>query len=246
MNQSDTKAYAIDLTYGGILVIYTNEPSTIKTIAKEVNSILHWLGTPKGFTVYVWWRDDPRILEAHTWPTKTQVNGGWATPGKPAVHLYRKEEYIRVLIHETIHAMNWDWAMPSSPLPCWGLGKNAVLSPYLAEAWTELYAEWLYCGWYNISWEAQKAWQHQQALQILARQGNKPWAENTNIFAYYILKAALAPHISFLWMFQTGQSNEEENRVLCALVTPELDAMRQEAKTVKPKKISMCMTLLKN
>jgi hypothetical protein len=246
MNEPNTQGYAVDLMGGGILVIYTDKHSVIAPVAEEVDAILKWLGTPSGFTVYLWWRDDPRILEAEDWPTRTEVNGGWATPGKPAVYVYRKEEYIRVILHEAIHAMKFDWTMPSRPLPCWGLGNDAIVFPHLAEAWTELYAEWLYCGWYNISWEKQKAWQQKQAIQILARQGTHTWSENTNIFAYYVLKAALAPHISFLWIFRNGQTEEEEKRVLCSLVTPNLDAMRQEAKTIRLQKISMRMTVIKN
>jgi hypothetical protein len=246
MNQPRTQGYAVDLMGGGILVIYTDKHSVIASVAKTVDAILTLLGTPRGFTVYLWWRDDPRILEADAWPTRTEVNGGWASPGKPAVHVYRKEEYVRVILHEAIHAMEFDWTMPSTPLLCWGLGEDANVSPHLAEAWTELYAEWLYCGWYNISWETQKQWQEHQAIQILARQGSRTWSENSNIFAYYVLKAALAPHISFLWTFRNGQTKEEEKRVLCSLVTPKLSSMREQAKRIKPKKISMCMTVIKN
>ncbi|NBQ47284.1 MAG: hypothetical protein EBU33_02370, partial [Sphingobacteriia bacterium] len=92
----------------------------------------------------------------------------------------------------------------------------------------------------------QKQWQQKQAIQILARQGDDTWSENTNIFAYYVLKAALAPHISFLWMFRNGQTDEEEKRVLCSLVTPNLSSMREQAKRIRPTKISMRMTMIKN
>ena len=137
--------------------------------------------------------------------------------------------------------MKWDWVMPTTPMPCWGMNEDDHISPYLAEAWTELYAEWLWCGWFNQSWEKQRAWQDKQAIQILAR-APKIWKEETNVFAYYILKAALAPHIEFLWMFGNGKHPEERRHVLCTMVKPHMEQLRHEAKVTAPTSISMRMT----
>lgn len=241
MKDSRTQSYTVDLTTGGKLVLYTQDQQSIPNIAQTTDALLRWLGTPEGFTVYLWWRDDPRRLANNEWPSKDSVNGGWATPGSPNVHIYRQEEWERVLIHETIHAMKWDWIMPQNPLPCWGMNHDDHISPYLAEAWTELYAEWLWCGWFNKSWDKQRKWQDHQAIQILAR-ASPTWKENTNIFAYYILKAALAPHTEFLWVFGNGKTPEEKNRVLCTMVKPHLERLRQHAKSETTSAISMRMT----
>lgn len=241
MKEPATSSHAVDLVGGGILVIYTHDARSIPDIAKTTDALLRWLGTPRGFTVYLWWREDPRAIQANEWPSRDSVNGGWATPGKPNVHIYRQEEWERVLIHETIHAMNWDWKMPSKPLPCWGLNSTDSISPHLAEAWTELYAEWLWCGWFNTSWDTQRAWQDYQAVQILAR-APSTWKEDTNVFAYYVLKAALAPHIEFLWVFGNGQSPEERQHVLCTLVQPHMERLRKLAKNTFPTALSMRMT----
>ena len=245
-NDPRTQSQAIDLTGGGVLVLFTQDAHAhahthTNTIAKQADALLRWLGTPKGFTVYLWWRDDPRLIGAKEWPSRNSVNGGWATVGKPAVHIYRQEEWERVLIHETIHAMNWDWTMPSKPLPCWGLKSTDTVSPYLAEAWTELYAEWLWCGWMNQSWDAQRTWQDHQAAQILAR-AKHAWEEETNIFAYYVLKAALAPHVEFLWFFGNGKTAEERQHILCTMVQPTLANLRKTAKHTAPVAMSMRMT----
>jgi hypothetical protein len=149
-----------------------------------------------------------------------------------------------------IHALEWDWKMPTRPLACWGLGDEAETSPALFEAWTELYAEWLWCAWTDTPWEKQRAWQKKQAVQILARQGTRVWSEDTSVFAYYVLKAALAPHIGFLLVHGNGDSTADRYALLCRLAAPELAAMRADAQpgkpVAKPKAISLRMTVLQD
>ena len=217
----------------GVLYLFTHDDSICEQIIREVDAVLSWLGTPPGFSVYLWWRDDPRTLAVDEWPSRRNVNGGFAVPGEPEVFIYRSEEYDRVIIHETIHAMKWDWEMPNKPLACWKFKKSDILSPHLFEAWTELYAEWLWCGWHNVPWEAQRAWQDYQAGQILARTDER-WVENTNVFAYYVLKAALAPHIHFLWTFGNGTTAEERTHVLCTLAGPHLEQLYSTTVRVEP------------
>ena len=245
MDDSKTSAKAVDLPQsGGILLCFTQDPSKIPKVAQTVDALFNWLGTPPKFSIALFLRDDPRQIAADEWPSRRTVNGGWTTPGDKMIFVYRAEEYERVLIHETIHALNWDWEMSSKPLSCWGLGENAKLAPHLMEAWTELYAEWLWCGWFNVPWSSQRAHMDGQAVQVLSRAEQKrvDWEENTNVFAYYVLKAALAPHLAFLWTFRNGVTPEERLHVLCGLASPRLDALRAAAKTTTPKAISMRMS----
>jgi hypothetical protein len=86
-------------------------------------------------------------------------------------------------------------------------------------------------------------WQDNQAVQILARQGTRSWNENTNVFAYYILKAALAPHMEFLWLFGNGMTETERTNVLCKLTRPELAKLRAKAQQTPTKGISMRMSV---
>lgn len=241
MVHEKTTAQAYDLTDGGKLLFVTQDSSIGPHIAKITNALFNWLGVPAGFTLILFWRDDPRNIASDEWPSRASVNGGYTYSGSNTIIVYRQEEWDRVLLHEAIHALRWDWDVPQSPMRCWGLGPQAQLMPHLFEAWTELYAEWLWCGWHNKSWTRQMAWAHGQALQILAR-APQPWKENTNIFAYYILKATLAPHIGFLWTLQNGMTNDERIYVLCTLVEPTLSVMRHDAKKVPLKSISMRMT----
>jgi hypothetical protein len=236
-----TAQHAFDLPRGGRLLFVSKDPAPAAAIAQQTDCLFAWLGTPPGFTLILFWRDDPRNIRHDEWPSRRSVNGGYTYPGSNTIIVYRQEEWDRVLLHETIHAMKWDWDVPATPLPCWGLGANARLSPHLFEAWTELYAEWLWCGWHNKSWDKQLDWMRAQAVQILAR-APPSWRENTNIFAYYVLKAALAPHIAFLWSLQNGINAEERSHVLCDLVAEPLAELRAKAAHTTPRAISMRMT----
>ncbi len=243
MDDVKTDAITVSLTGGGKLVMYTQDLGAVKAVAENTDALFRWLGVPRGFTLNLWWRDDPRILAADEWPNRRNVNGGWTTLDSDTIYVYRQEEWDRVLLHESIHALGWDWPMPSKPLPCWGFGPDDTLMPALFEAWTELYAEWLWCGYHNVPWDTQRDWQDTQAVQILSRAGGSTsWKENTNVFAYYVLKAALAPHIGFLWTFRNGATPEERAHVLCTLVAGPLAALNEKASKTTPKRISLRMT----
>ncbi len=219
-----------------------------KEVADTCWELWNWLGVTRPFTLVLWWREDPRVLQADEWPSRRTINGGWTSKNSSIVHVYRSEEWDRVFIHEMIHALGWDWKMPVAPLACWGLPAGSQLVPALFEAWTELYAEWLWCVWnaeeYG-AWKAQQAWMEDQALQILARwrqQPNSPWSENTSVFAYYVLKAALAPYIDQLLLFGNGRTPEERERVLCRLAVPRLRDFSRRLRQVVPRTLSLRMT----
>ena len=221
----------------------------MRAIAEQAQSLLLWLEAQVKMNIYLLWIDNPRSIEVNEWPSRKTVNGGWTIPNTNTIYIYRQEEWDRVFLHEMIHALNWDWKMPTEPLHCWKFTENDTIYPHLFEAWTELYAEWLWCGWHNQSWKKQREWQTTQALQILSRRNeDATWTENTSIFAYYILKAILAPHIEFLWAFGNGETTEERLKILCSLVTPTLERLRNEAKHIRQTRISMRMSrfFLKN
>ena len=243
LSNQEVDTVSIDLPHGRTLILSIEQDKQfrIPEIANECSNLLTWLGAPSDFTVYLWWIDAPRRIRADEWPSRRTVNGGWTTPGTNEIFIYREEEWDRVLLHETIHALQWDWPMPDTPLPCWEFSNTDTLHPHLFEAWTELYAEWLWCGWHNHSWVKQREWQLTQALQVLAR-ASHTWKEDTNIFAYYVLKACLAPHIEFLWSSRNGTTKAEFSYILCTLVTPTLNHLKDLAKSVVPIDIRMRMS----
>jgi len=161
--------------------------------------ILAFLGAPVGFCVN-WWRiPNDRNAKPNVFPTRAEVNGGWARPGIPEVYIFRLEEWDRVLIHECIHALQWDVSPSLHTKSCLEstLG-NGQITEALFEAATELNAEWMWCvihspdnDYEGATWVKQTMWQQKQAHAILAR-SSSVWKEDTSVFAYYVLKAALA------------------------------------------------------
>lgn len=160
-------------------------------------------GSGGGLTAFWWDQPWDRWLPAHTEPGRDHVNGGWAIPGIPEVHVYRREEFHKVLLHESIHALSLD-----VPHEAVGpvrrelerqLGRR--LWPHLGEAYTELFAEWLWAiaGARTLS-AARTRWSHQldcaqrQACQIWARIRTSRQDEDTNVFAYFVLKWVLMQH----------------------------------------------------
>lgn len=166
--------------------------------------ILRWMSFSGKPIVWYWWDQLwTRVLPAHTEPGRDHINGGWAVPGTPEVHVYRREEAHKVLIHETIHALLLD--VPHAEIaPTLRHFEHALgrrLWPHLGEAFTELFAEWLWSiASASSLTDSAKRWRHQ--LRCSAKQAGQVWArirtqttdEDTNVFAYYVLKWVLMQH----------------------------------------------------
>ena len=168
--------------------------------------LLNWMSQRP--VVWYWWDHAwPRILPANTVPQQEHLNGGWAVPGVPEVHVYRREEAHKVLLHEAIHALGLD--VPTALIDPVRRQFESVLGrrlwPHLGEAFTELYAEWLWAiAGANTKKEAIERWQAQ--VKCSERQAGEIWAricdittdENTNVFAYYVLKWVLMQHLDIV------------------------------------------------
>jgi len=165
--------------------------------------LMSWMTQTQPLRWY-WW-DQPwvRLLPADTDPGRDHINGGWAVVGVPEVHVYRREEAHKVLLHECIHALRLDVdtvAADHSRLQFEAvLGRS--LWPHLGEAWTEMRAELLWAvassptaASANRAWIRQKRCAAGQAAQVWARIRDSTRAEDTNVFAYYILKWVLMGH----------------------------------------------------
>lgn len=253
MDRPHTKQVAYDLAGGlGTLLLFAS-PQDISekgaAVASRVAALLEWLAPSRPFRVFLWFRHDPRKIGADEWPSRRSVNGGWTTVGSSEICIYRAEEWERVLLHEMIHALEWDWKMPETPQPCWTTDAGKYY-PALFEAWTELLAEWFWCGWMSVEfsqsdlWIHQRAWQKYQALQILARQRTKRiWEENTSVFAYYILKTILSEFMPFLWLHQNGDTAQEREKLLCKIIGPGLDMLETQARNIQPVRMDLRMTI---
>lgn len=158
--------------------------------------LLGWM-SQRPVTWYWWDQPWPRRLPANTTPRQEHLNGGWAVPGVPEVHVYRREEAHKVLLHETIHALGLD--VPHALVEPVRLqfeeefGRR--LWPHLGEAFTELFAEWLWSVASKKHWASQLACSEKQAAQVWVRIRGATQNEDTNVFAYYVLKWVLMQHL---------------------------------------------------
>lgn len=171
--------------------------------------LLGWMCSHEDGASITWfWWDQPwmRRLPARAVPGRDHINGGWAVPGVPEVHVYRREEAHKVLLHETIHALMLD-VPPNRVDPVRVAFERELggrrLWPHLGEAYTELLAEWLWAiaGAQTLAdarrrWYLQRECTTKQAAIVWSRIRDLPAsvAEDTNVFAYYILKYVLMRH----------------------------------------------------
>lgn len=156
--------------------------------------------------VWYWWDQHwIREVPAGIDPGRDHVNGGWAVPGILEIHVYRREEAHKVALHEMIHALGLD--VPAAQVEpvyrqfCAALGRE--LWVHLGEAYTELFAEWLWSIAQAPSirvqrriWALQCACSQRQAAQVWARVRDTTVPEDTNVFAYYVLKWVLMQHLT--------------------------------------------------
>jgi hypothetical protein len=194
-----------DAATGHTIHVVSDRRSESKSLQEDLKTglkIMGWLST-RPITWY-WW-DQPwvRRVPGGVDPGRDHVNGGWAIPGVLEVHVYRREEAHKVMIHECIHALGLDVAV-SLITPVLHQFETALgrrLWPHLGEAYTEFYAEFLWSIASSNSLErARDAWNYQlicsekQAAQVWARIHDATKDEDTNVFAYYVLKWVLMQH----------------------------------------------------
>jgi len=154
-----------------------------------------------------------------------------------------------VLLHETIHALGLD--VPHSLVDpvrdSFDVAFGRKLWPHLGEAFTELYAEWLYaiCSGKTKKqaaalWSAQLACSSKQAIEIWARIHDATADEDTNVFAYYVLKWVLMQHLESVLLAPTASVHFWFDWWVAA--KPDLDRAAKEAAASEGVEIKMGMT----
>jgi hypothetical protein len=211
--------------------------------------LLGWMTQRQSVTWYWWDQPLPRILPANMDPRQEHLNGGWAIPGVPEVHVYRREEAHKVLLHESIHALGLD--VPQSLTDPVRVRFEGVLGrrlwPHLGEAFTELFAEWLWCiasatkkQGAVAAWTAQLACSSRQAAQMWARIHDSLEPEDTNVFAYYVLKWVLMQHLESVLLAPAASVAHWFDWWVAA--KPALDAAAVAVATSESEELRMGMT----
>lgn len=177
-----------------------NRAALLPELAKGLR-LMAWIS--KRPLTWYWW-DNPwvRVLPAGADPGPEHINGGWAIPGVPEVHVYRREDAHKVLLHESIHALLLDVrpSLVETALDEFETALGRRLWPHLGECYTELFAAFLWSivqpslGAARKAWSAQLKCSETQAAQIWRRIRYSRQNEETNVFAYYVLKWVLMQH----------------------------------------------------
>jgi hypothetical protein len=232
-----------DESTGHTIHVVSNRTKGLHDDLKLGLKLMRWLS--KRPVTWYWW-DHPwaRRMPAGVDPGRDHINGGWAIPGVPEVHVYRREEAHKVLLHECIHALSLDVAgsLVTPALLQFEAALGRRLWPHLGEAYTEFYAEFLWSIASSTSLQrASDAWNYQltcsekQAAQVWARIHDATKDEDTNVFAYYVLKWVLMQHLEeamfqknasvprwFSWWLQAKPSLDQKARGLAASEFKEL------------------------
>jgi hypothetical protein len=175
-----------------------------------VLSFVHMLAPHKVKDIHMkyYLLDVKRVLDGDTFFDKEEVNGGacWSAPDECSITVWRKEEVLKVSIHELIHGLSYDYKQDTSDIIRFYQERYGITSPKMNtfEAYTEIWAELLHC--YMISKLSDKhsydlfsanvgvetAFSELQANKVfeLLKQ-NKDVNKETNVTAYYLIKLEL-------------------------------------------------------
>ncbi len=177
-------------------------------------SFVHMLGPHKVRNIHMkyYLLDVKRVLDGDTYFDKEEVNGGscWSGPDECSITVWRKEEILKVSIHELIHGLHYDYKQDSSEIIQHYRQKYGITSPKMNtfEAYTEIWAELLHC--YLLSKLSDKhsydlfsanvgieiEFSKLQANKVLSLlEKNKDVNKQTNVTSYYLIKVELWLHI---------------------------------------------------
>ena len=173
-------------------------------------SFVHMLGhhQVRDFHMKYYLLDVKRVLDGDTFFDKEEVNGGatWPAPDECSISVWRKEEILKVSIHELIHGLHYDYKQDTSDMIQFFQQKYGITSPKMNtfEAYTEIWAELLHCFILsklsdkhsydlfasNVGLEIQ--FSQLQATKVLTLlDKNTDVNKETNVTAYYLIKVEL-------------------------------------------------------
>ena len=177
-------------------------------------SFVHMLGSHKVRKIHMkyYLLDVKRVLDGDTFFDKEEVNGGacWSAPDECSITLWRKEEIVKVSIHELIHGLNYDYKQDTSEIIQHYQKKYGITSPKMNtfEAYTEIWAELLHCyllsklsdkhsyDLFSANVGIEKEFSQLQASKVLSLlEKNKDVNKQTNVTSYYLIKTELWLHI---------------------------------------------------
>jgi hypothetical protein len=172
----------------------------------------------KDITMTYYLLDVKRVLDGDTFFDKEEVNGGacWSSPTECDIVVWRKEEILKVTIHELIHGLSYDYKQDTPDIIQHYQSRYGITSPKMNtfEAYTELFAELihsyllakfihtaipssdcykLYSTFVGVEIQFSN-FQSTKVLDLLAL--DKDVNKETNVTAYYLIKTELYNDLS--------------------------------------------------
>lgn len=191
-----------------------------ESLDKFINSLMvmlsfvHMLGPHKVRNIHMkyYLLDMKRVLDGDTFFDKEEVNGGscWSGPDECSITVWRKEEILKVSIHELIHGLHYDYKQDTSEIILHYRQKYGITSPKMNtfEAYTEIWAELLHCyllsklsdkhsyDLFSANVGIEKEFSQLQANKVLSLlEKNKDVNKETNVTSYYLIKVELWLHL---------------------------------------------------
>lgn len=167
----------------------------------------------KDITIKYYLLNTKRVLDGDTFFDKEEVNGGacWSSPEECDITVWRKEEILKVTIHELIHGLSYDYKQDSNAIIQHYQSKYGITSPKMNtfEAYTEIFAElihsyllsrFIHTLYPNVSEydlfsfmvSIEMEFSQMQSSKVLdLLQLNKDVNKETNVTSYYLIKTEL-------------------------------------------------------
>lgn len=154
------------------------------------------------------------------------INGGFTYINKGLIFIFRKEEFPKVMLHETLHHSSIDtsdkWKshdlmilyryfqidQKGCPLHC---ETDLVPNEAIVETWAELFQIAFLSHEYGFPWqkllETEKDWACKQAKRVLQHQkDNFPlWKEKSHAYSYVVFRAALLHNLHTFFKYPSSK-----------------------------------------
>jgi hypothetical protein len=172
----------------------------------------------KEITIKYYLLDSKRVFDNDTYFDKEEVNGGacWSSSTECDITVWRKEEILKVTIHELIHGLSYDYKKDTSDIIQHYQTKYGITSPKMNtfEAYTEIFAELIHCylltrfihvlypsvqqcDLFSFMVSIEHQFSQMQASKVLELlQHDQDVNKETNVTAYYLIKTELYNDLS--------------------------------------------------
>ena len=223
--------------------IVSKSRPNIKNICKSINSVMlvkNLYAMQKPLEYFILLNPKKRCFPKNGCMQAQHINGGFTNPQTNQIYIIRKQEYMKVMIHELLHHNKYinkdDWNHNNilRLKTYFNIDKSCKFYPN--EAVVETFACMIYTCLISIERgisfrEALKKEMNHSCLlsnKIIRMQNKKDWYEETNSYCYIVLKCIFFCHLSkFMKIY------DNENLLTNMLMKHKIPKYAQDVKSLK-------------